>query len=59
MKKYSTMDEHLIHLGQASTVGMSIARTWIYKRNHSEEDENEDNVVTPIVHQRGGEVNPG
>jgi hypothetical protein len=34
------------------------SKTWVYMANHVEEKMVEDNVVTPEVHQCGGDVNP-
>ncbi len=42
--RYSMTDGYPIHLGRASTGGMSTARILSYTRNHLEEDGNEDNV---------------
>ncbi len=60
------MDENSIHSktdillsGQASTAGTSVVRTGSYTagRSRGGEDRKEDNVETPEVHQRGGDVN--
>jgi hypothetical protein len=35
-----------------------MSRTWLYMANQVEEKMVKDNVATPEVHQRGGDVNP-
>jgi hypothetical protein len=56
---HSKADEH-INVEMSFDSRDSVVRTGSYKASRSlgGEDGKEDNVATPEVHQRGGDVNP-